>query len=74
MTNRLIAIVRVLAISKVSNSSFTIKFSYLFIIVKNNTTNMFIVLITNNRLFLIFKKAGIEEITDLSLNLLGILS
>ena len=32
---------------------------------------MLIVLITIDMLFLIFKKAGKEEITDLSLNLLG---
>ena len=55
MTSRLIAILRVYAISGVWNRIFDIKFCYYFVIVKNSTTNRFIKLITNDRGFLIFK-------------------
>ena len=72
MTSRLIAILRVFAISGVMNRIFDIKFCYLFVIVKISTTNRFIILITNDRGLLIFKiSRNIEEITDLSLNILG---
>ena len=55
MTSGLIAILRVFTISRVRNRIFDIKFCYLFVIVKNSITNMFIILITNDRGFLIFK-------------------
>ena len=55
MTSGLIAILRVYAISRLRNRIFDIKFCYLFVIVKNSTTNRFIILITNDRGFLIFK-------------------
>ena len=55
MTSGLIAILRVYAISRVRNRIFDIKFCYLFVIVKNSTTNRFIILITNDRGLLIFK-------------------
>ena len=67
MTSGLIAILRVFTISRVRNRIFDIKFCYSFVIVKNSTTNRFIIIITNDRDFLI----RIEEITDLSLNILG---
>ena len=54
MTSRLIAISRVFSSSIIRSSSFNIMFSYEFEI-KYSTTNMCIVLITNNRRFLIFK-------------------
>ena len=55
MTRRLIAIRRVYANSGVRNAIFDVKFCYKFVIVKNSTTNRFIMLITNDRGFLIFK-------------------
>ena len=55
MTSGLIAILRVFTISRVRNRIFDIKFCYLFVIVKNSTMNRFIILITNDRGFPIFK-------------------
>ena len=55
MTSGLIAILSVFTISRVRNRIFDIKFCYKFVIVKNSTTNRFIILITNDRGFLIFK-------------------
>ena len=64
MTSGLIAILRFYTISRVRNTILNIKFCYLFVIFKISTTKRFIVLITNDRGFLIFKKVGIDEITD----------
>ena len=55
MTSRLIAILRVFTISRVRNRISNIKFCDLCVIIKNGTTNRFIVLITSDRGFLIFK-------------------
>ena len=71
MTSGLIAILRVFTISRVNNRIFNIQVLLLIFIVKNSTTNRFIILITNDRGFFNFKKVGIEEITGLSLNILG---
>ena len=55
MTSRFIAIIRGLNISRVTNSSFNIKFSHYVVIVKYSTANMFLVSITNKGWFLVSK-------------------
>ena len=55
MTSGLIAILRVFTISRVRNRIFDIKFCYVFVIVKDSTANRFIILVTNDREFLILK-------------------
>ena len=55
MTSGLIAILRVFTISRVNNRIFNIQVLLLIFIVKNSTTNRFIILITNDRGFFNFK-------------------
>ena len=71
MASGLIAILRVFTISRVRNRIFDIKFCYLFVIVKDSTTNRFIILVTNDREFLIFKISRNRRDNNLSLNILG---
>ena len=61
MTSGLIAILRVFTISRVRNRIFNIKFCNVYVIIKNSTTNQFIVLITNDSGFQIFKISRIRR-------------
>ena len=55
MTSGFIATLKVFTISRARNRIFDIKFFYKLVIVINSTTNRFIILITNDRGFLILK-------------------
>ena len=70
MTGRLVAILRVFTISRVRNR-ISISSSFTIFIVKNCTTNRFIIFITNHWGFLIFKISRNRRDTELSFNIMG---